>query len=310
MNIFLSYPHADRTLAEQLQGILASGGHTIWRDDQLITGERWQSQLSDAISRADAAVLALTQNWLNSPYCQWEFVTAVEQGKKIIPVLLAPVSALPERLSQYQYADFQGGFADTAKVQRFLDDLLKLAVTVERHAIAGMDKQQYEATIAQQNSGGGHNFNVGGSGNVTAGGNIDQSRTSIRMRGSTVQGGMVNIGGKQEVHGSVTITMGNLTAIVGAMNAAEDEKVALQTLIADLEAALNQAPADQQNAAAEIARLTKKAVDEAAKTDPDQVEVKDRANLLKMAAENVKTALPLAAPIALNIVAHLLKFGS
>jgi len=86
MNIFLSYPRKDKTLATGLKDILYKGGHTVWIDDMLTTGRAWRDQLEAEINKADAIALALTPNWIASPYCQWEFITAVENGKKYFSV--------------------------------------------------------------------------------------------------------------------------------------------------------------------------------------------------------------------------------
>ena len=123
MEIFLSYPRKNTDKANQLRQALFGGGHTVWMDDQLKAGQGWRDQLEARIKDHDSIVLALTPNWVASPYCQWEFTVAVENGKKVIPVLLAKTD-LPERISRYQYADLSAGF-DDAKVQKLLKTLLK-----------------------------------------------------------------------------------------------------------------------------------------------------------------------------------------
>ena len=148
MKIFLSYPHKDVDKAKQLENFLLSGGHVVWTDDQLIKGQAWLDQLEAQIKDADAIALGLTPNWVASPYCNWEFITAVENGKKVILVLLEKTD-LPERLRRYQYADLSDGF-DDAKVQKLLNDLVTLVQTVEPAAIADMDKATYAQQIDQR----------------------------------------------------------------------------------------------------------------------------------------------------------------
>jgi ElaB/YqjD/DUF883 family membrane-anchored ribosome-binding protein len=139
---------------------------------------------------------------------------------------------------------------------------------------------------------------------------MSDEKPNISISGSTIQGGIANIGGTQTFQQSVTLTMGNLSATVGGMNAAPDDKAALQKLIAELEAALKQAPAARQADAEKIAKRTKEVVEEASAAQPDQDAVAAKANLLKKAAENVASVLPVVTGIAVNIVAHLLKFGA
>ena len=100
---------------------------------------------------------------------------------------------------------------------------------------------------------------------------MSDNKSSNNTSNSNIQGVFVNIGGTNTFHGNISVTMGTLNATVGAMNAAPDEKAALQKMIADLEAALKEAPAAQQA--------------DAEKPDKEVVEAK--ANLLKKAAENM-----------------------
>ena len=103
MKIFLSYPRKDTEKAIQLKNALEQGGHVVWMDDELITGRSWREQLETEIKKADAIALALTPNWVASKYCMWEFITAAENGKHIIPVMLVKTD-LPDTLRSYQYA--------------------------------------------------------------------------------------------------------------------------------------------------------------------------------------------------------------
>ncbi len=308
MNIFLSYSHKDKDAALTLQKALFSGGQTVWMDDGLTIGHEWRTQLADEIARADAIALAITSNWLASPYCQWEFVTAVEQGKKIILVMLEAGLKLPDRLSKYQYADFTNGFNDPAKTQKFLDDLLKLAVTVDKSTVAGVDKEQYAMKIDQQNSDGGQNLNVPGSGNTIAGRDLDQSSTSVKI-GGNVQGGNVVIGGKQTVGGNLTITMHDLTQTISKGKAAPSDKETLQKLMDDLKTTLMNVPSEHEESGKKVVERTEELVTEVSRPQADPEDVKDSANKLKRAAENIKAVLPAVFTIATSIIAHVLKMS-
>jgi len=57
-----------------------------------------------------------------------------------------------------------------------------------------------------------------------------------------MQGGMVNIGGNQTVHGRVTITMGDMTQTIQQGPTALGDKEALQALVDQLRAAIAAAP--------------------------------------------------------------------
>ncbi|NIT56432.1 MAG: TIR domain-containing protein, partial [Aliifodinibius sp.] len=91
---------------------------------------------------------ALTPNWSASPDCQWEFITAIENGKKVIPVLLEKTS-LPARISKYQYADLSDGF-DEAEVEKLLNDLVTLAQTIDPSITVDMNKAIYTQKIVDR----------------------------------------------------------------------------------------------------------------------------------------------------------------
>jgi hypothetical protein len=349
MKLFLSYPHKDADKAKALGDLLTRSGQTVWFDEQLRTGPRWQDQLTEQIREADAIVLALTPAWLDSPYCQWEFITAAEQGKKVIPVLLANQPdgerlVVPNRISQYQWADFSMGFDNTTKVQKFLDDVLALAVSLKQSDVSDMNKEALAMKIDEENkkghqttiSGGqvgainnygsqtntfspqtnqttqsGNNVSTSGNNNTVAGGNIDQSRhnnSNIRIGGS-VQGGNVNIGGDQTVHGNVTITMRDMTQTIQKGTASPSDKEQLQQLLDQLKAALAAVPAEHQESAGKIAKRTEELVAEVSETKPDKDGVEGKANLLLKAAQNIKEALPEVFAIAGAIVTFGLRFA-
>lgn len=264
------------------------GGHTVWMDNQLITGQSWRDQLETQIKQSDAIALALTPNWVASPYCNWEFIIAVENDKKVIPVLLEKAS-LPDRIRQYQYADLSGGF-DEAAVQRLQNDLLQLAVTVDDNAIKDMDRESFAMSINRQNEQG-NNVKLSGSSNTIAGGNIDQSQHNISI-GGNVSGSNVNIGGNQTVYGNVTIGSGKITDVA-------DERDQLETLIKQLNAELKQIPQDD---AAVIEALAQDAINEASKGAPNRRLLEIKGESLKQAAENILAVSPIIA----KIVARLL----
>lgn len=297
MKIFLSYPRKDTDKAKQLKGALFKGGHTVWMDDQLITGQGWRDQLEAQIMIADAIALAITPNWIASPYCNWEFITGIENGKQVIPVLLAQ-AALPKRMSQYQYADLSGGFED-AKVQKLLNDLVVLTQNVQPSVISDMNKEDYAMTIDQKNEGGGHNINVGGEGNTVAGGDIDQSRQSIRT-GGNLSGANINIGGKQTFHGDVNIQYGAL-----ASSPTDSSLNELKTLLQELEAALKQQPADKAEDVELAQEYANQIVEEASKDAPRKKKLEITGDSLKKAAENLLGV----APIVAKIVQKLLVIG-
>jgi hypothetical protein len=311
MKLFMSYAHDDNTIVQQLKEVLFKGGHTVWIDSHIVTGREWQKELENEIRTASGIVLAITPKWLNSPWCQWEFVTAYELGKKVIPVMLEETK-LPDRIGKFQYADFTGGFTDTAKIQKFLNDLLDLATKVSANEVAGIDKEAQAAAINQnnqnQNSGqqisGGSNINATGGNVATGGSNIATggSRIDNRVRtnspniriGGNVSGGMVNIGGTQTVHGNINIKH--------IPSAADNTQQELQALVKQLNEALAALPPEQRQQAQAVEQLTQSALDEAAKPQPNKTILQVTGEGLKKAAENLLTVAPIVGQIAFKLL--------
>lgn len=294
MHIFLSYPRKDIGKARKLKKAFLNGGHSVWMDDQLIIGQPWREQLEAEIKQADAFAMALTPNWLASPYCNWEFITAVENGKKVIPVLLEKTT-LPDRISKYQYADLSDGF-DKSKVDKLLNDLVILVQTVEPSDISDMDKGYYAMEIDQNNKGDGHNISVSGSSNTVAGGNVDQSHQNISI-GGNVSGGNINIGGKQTFHGNVNIQHSALSSAPAGSPLDE-----LKALLQELETVLKQAPVDKAEDVEAIQTLANQAIAEVEKDEPNKTMLKITREGLLAAAENLLAVSPIVAKIAQKLL--------
>jgi murein DD-endopeptidase MepM/ murein hydrolase activator NlpD len=131
MELFVSYAHQDMAKVRALVDVLRRAGHQPWFDEQLQIGREWQPQLEAAIQRCDAFVYALTPLSLDSEWCQWEFVTAIQHGKPIVPILLEDFSArkLPVVLQRFQYVDAHDGFPP-ALIARLERDFAVLSVTI------------------------------------------------------------------------------------------------------------------------------------------------------------------------------------
>lgn len=128
MKIFISYAHKDIKLVKRLIPILQQAGHDVWYDSALKAGQSWQQQLEDEIANCDVFVYVMTPNsaWDVSEWCHWEFVTAVEQHKPVLP-LLAKSMKLPVVISRLQYADLTKGFRKNV-IAKLLSDLEALRV--------------------------------------------------------------------------------------------------------------------------------------------------------------------------------------
>ena len=132
----------------------------------------------------------------------------------------------------------------------------------------------------------------------------------ISINGSNITGGNVNIGGSQTVSGDVSVTLQGVTTTISNLNAAEDQKAAIQALFTQLESTLKTYAASHPAEVAQIAKRAKDAVEEAASTTPDKEALAAKTTLLKAAANNIREVMPAVFGIAVTIVGSLLRLGS
>jgi hypothetical protein len=106
-SVFVSYAHVDSALANKIKGDLRRNGVSVWIDERLKAGDlAWRKQLEIAIREQQNFLFLMTPKCVSSEYCQWELKTAQELKKRIIPVLLAEETDVPESILEMQYIDF------------------------------------------------------------------------------------------------------------------------------------------------------------------------------------------------------------
>ena len=101
---FLSYSRRDADAASRLAALLAERGKDVWVDHQDIpASSRWGVELARAIEVSEAVIELVTPAWIASENCRQEMEHADAAGKRIIPVLAAPVDSVPEALAARQW---------------------------------------------------------------------------------------------------------------------------------------------------------------------------------------------------------------
>lgn len=132
MKLFISYAHDDIKIVRRLVKILINAEHVVWYDNALKAGQGWQQQLDDEIKNCDVFVYVMTANsaWDKSEWCLWEFVTATDYDKPILPLLMQKTDdtfKLPVVISRLHYADLTNGL-DKNTIHKMLSDLDALHV--------------------------------------------------------------------------------------------------------------------------------------------------------------------------------------
>lgn len=146
--IFFSYSRKDSEFVKQLATTLREGGATIWLDQlDIKPSMHWDNAIEQALADCSTVLVFLSSSSVQSENVKDEYAYAIEQGKKVIPVLIEPCE-IPFRLARLQYADF------TQDAQAGMDTLtqalqLKKGATA-KFRTAGIQPKKKQETATEQ----------------------------------------------------------------------------------------------------------------------------------------------------------------
>ncbi len=131
--IFFSYSRSDSVFVLKLASDLRNAGANVWLDQlDIPPGTHWDKEIEEALQNANCLLAILSPKSLGSNNAMDEISYALEENKKVIPVLLTNTET-PFRLRRLQRVDFTGDY----KIA--LAQLLS-ALDIEKPAIAKMPK--------------------------------------------------------------------------------------------------------------------------------------------------------------------------
>jgi hypothetical protein len=108
--IFFSYARVDSAFVLKLAKDLREAGADVWLDQlDIPAGSHWDLEIEKAMKTANSMIAVLSTASTASPNFMDEVSYALEEGKKIIPVLLSDVET-PFRLRRLQRIDFTVGY--------------------------------------------------------------------------------------------------------------------------------------------------------------------------------------------------------
>jgi len=99
MNVFISYSHKDKKFKNRLMTHLGAfrkeNRIDLWHDKMIGVGEDWRMEIGNALKRADAAILLVSADFLDSEFiCDTEVPLFLErrakEGLRMIPVIIKP----------------------------------------------------------------------------------------------------------------------------------------------------------------------------------------------------------------------------
>jgi len=108
-DVFVSYAREDRAFVERFRQALVDRGRTVWVDlEDILATEEWWKKIRRGIESADHFVFVLSPPSASSEVCRRELAHAVENPKRLIPVLYREVDAgaVPRELADRQWLRF------------------------------------------------------------------------------------------------------------------------------------------------------------------------------------------------------------
>ena len=87
-HIFISYSRKDEEYVNRLVDALENEGFEVWIDRELLTGDTWTQVINHKIDTCDAFVVVMTASSKESKWVNREVLYALQEGKKIFPLLL------------------------------------------------------------------------------------------------------------------------------------------------------------------------------------------------------------------------------
>ena len=104
--IFISYSKKDRDFAYRLADDLSGMGYKAWIDRSIGGGERWRESIESNLRASKEVIIIVSPNSMGSDWVRHEGSLAYGWGKKLYPILIAPVPSLPPWLEEYQWVNF------------------------------------------------------------------------------------------------------------------------------------------------------------------------------------------------------------
>jgi hypothetical protein len=93
--VFVCYAHDEREVVLEQIAWLQDQGIQVWFDEAIEAGSRWSDDLARAVAGCAAFLYFLSPRSVGSRYCLDEVHFALESGRPVVPVELAPVTLTP-----------------------------------------------------------------------------------------------------------------------------------------------------------------------------------------------------------------------
>lgn len=124
-HIFISYSHVDTDYAHDVCRSLEDRGFTVWIDERIDYGERWQAVIEQQVDSCAVFLIIITTDALKSKWVSDELSRARRKEKRIFPLWLE--GDLPLPLESLHYIDLTNEPKGTLPSLDFYQRLAKVA---------------------------------------------------------------------------------------------------------------------------------------------------------------------------------------
>lgn len=87
-DIFLSYDRQDVEWAKSLVKVLEGRGWSVWLDDQIGIGQRFEQVIIEELTKANCVIVLWSEESVNSDWVRSEAQEALNRNKALVPVLI------------------------------------------------------------------------------------------------------------------------------------------------------------------------------------------------------------------------------
>ncbi len=151
-DVFVSYAREDRASAERLIEALRESGCTLWWDDNIPTGSKFDAILDQALSDAACVLVLWSPDAITSEWVKMEAQFGLARDA-LVPVFVAPVD-LPQPFHRLQTADltnWTAGDIDDPTFQRVIADIESIvgraSVDAAGQPVDGFDEKHAIAVL-------------------------------------------------------------------------------------------------------------------------------------------------------------------
>ncbi|NJN73030.1 MAG: TIR domain-containing protein [Limnothrix sp. RL_2_0] len=144
-DVFLSYSEHDEDVMNVIARKLMREGKTIWRNTTDIrTGTEFQAEINQGIERADNVIFLLSQDSLDSIYCQQELEYATALNKRLITLMVCPteIETIPAQWRSLQFIDI----ANTDNPEKYEQGLTRMIKVLQEDSVY---HYQHKAILVQ-----------------------------------------------------------------------------------------------------------------------------------------------------------------